>query len=53
MCAAQVRIHQLLARQYGLFVARKFMPHCTVKGIFKTSEPVDEIRAAAELGTAR
>jgi hypothetical protein len=47
MCAAQVRVHQLLERQYGLSVAGRFMPHCTVKGFFKSSAPLDEIRAAA------
>lgn len=47
MCAAQVQMHQLLERQYGLRVAGKFMPHCTVKGFFKSSAPTDEIRSAA------
>lgn len=47
MCAAQVRMHQLLERQYGLRVAGKFMPHATIKGFFKSSAQVDEICAAA------
>ena len=51
MCAAQVQIHQLLQRQYGLEVAGKFMPHATIKGFFKSSAPVDEIRAAAAVIT--
>jgi 2'-5' RNA ligase len=47
MCAAQVEIHQLLERQYGLRVAGKFMPHCTVKGFFKSSASEAEVRARA------
>ena len=48
MCAAQVRMHQLLERQYGLRIAGKFMPHATIKGFFKSSAPEAEIRAAAD-----
>ncbi len=40
-------MHQLLERQYGLRVGGRFMPHCTIKGFFKSSAPLDEIRAAA------
>jgi hypothetical protein len=47
MCAAQVHVHQLLERQYGLRVAGKFMPHCTIKGFFKSSAPEADIRARA------
>jgi hypothetical protein len=47
MCAAPVRIHHLFERQYGLQVAGKFMPHCTVKGFFKSSSPVEQICSVA------
>lgn len=47
MCAAQVRIHTLLYRQFGLEVAGRFMPHCTIKGFFRSEESVAEITNAA------
>jgi 2'-5' RNA ligase len=45
MCRAQVAIHQLLERQYGLRVAGKFMPHATIKGFFKPAMPEAEVIA--------
>jgi 2'-5' RNA ligase len=47
MCRAQVEMHQLLERQYGLPVAGKFMPHATIKGFFKPA--VDEAELIARL----
>jgi 2'-5' RNA ligase len=42
-----MQVHQLLECQYGLEVAGKFMPHCTVKGFFKSNAPEAEIHARA------
>jgi hypothetical protein len=47
MCRAQVEMHDLLERQYGLPVAGKFMPHATIKGFFKPA--VDEAELIARL----
>lgn len=52
MCAAQVRLHSLLSHQYGLQVAGRFMPHCTVKGFFRSNASEEEIRARAATITA-
>jgi 2'-5' RNA ligase len=41
MCRAQVEIHDLLQRQYGLQAAGKFMPHATIKGFFRSDAPVE------------
>ena len=45
MCRAQAELHDLLARQYGLQAAGRFMPHATIKGFFRTAEPVAELVA--------
>jgi hypothetical protein len=47
MAAAQVQVHQLLKHQYGLRIAGEFMPHCTVKGFFKTDASEHEVRERA------
>ena len=47
MCEAQVRVHRLLEHQYGLKVAGKFMPHCTIKGFFKSGRSETDICNAA------
>jgi 2'-5' RNA ligase len=43
MSRAQIEIHHLLERQYNLRAAGKFMPHATIKGLFKSSAPVSEM----------
>ncbi|MBA3528277.1 MAG: 2'-5' RNA ligase family protein [Propionibacteriaceae bacterium] len=43
MCRAQAEVHALLARQYNLHVAGRFMPHATIKGFFRSDAPVAEI----------
>jgi len=43
MCQAQVEIHELLRRQYRLKVAGRFMPHATIKGVFRSDAPVEEM----------
>jgi 2'-5' RNA ligase len=43
MCRAQIEIHDLLERQYGLRVAGRFMPHATIKGFFKTEAAVESM----------
>ncbi|CAN5659598.1 hypothetical protein BH23CHL5_BH23CHL5_04270 [soil metagenome] len=48
MCNAQVRIHLLLERQFGLRVAGRFMPHATIKGFFASEADVDHIRESAK-----
>ena len=45
MCRAQAEIHDLLARQYNLRVAGRFMPHATIKGFFRSDASVDEMIA--------
>ncbi len=47
MCDAQVRVHMLLERQFGLRVAGRFMPHATIKGFFASEADVDHIRECA------
>ncbi len=49
MCAAQVRMHELLEHQYGLRVAGRFMPHATIKGFFRSEAPEEAIRASAAI----
>ncbi len=48
MCRAQAEIHDLLARQYNLRVAGKFMPHATIKGFFWSDSPVAALVAALD-----
>ncbi len=43
MCRALAEVHDLLARQYGLRVAGKFMPHATIKGFFRTNAASAEL----------
>lgn len=43
MSRAQAVIHDLLARQYNLRVAGRFMPHATIKGFFRSDAPVAEM----------
>ncbi len=43
MCRAQAEVHALLARQYNLRVAGRFMPHATIKGFFRSDAPLLEI----------
>jgi 2'-5' RNA ligase len=45
MCRAQAEVHDLLARQYNLRVAGRFMPHATIKGFFRSGSPIAEIIA--------
>lgn len=45
MSRAQAEIHDLLARQFNLQVAGKFMPHATIKGFFKTEATREELVA--------
>ncbi|MEZ4498632.1 MAG: 2'-5' RNA ligase family protein [Thermomicrobiales bacterium] len=47
MCAAQSQIHTLLERQFGLRVAGRFMPHCTIKGFFKSEVSETRVREIA------
>lgn len=44
MSRAQAAIYDLLARQYNLQAAGRFMPHATIKGFFRSDAPVEEIR---------
>lgn len=48
MCRAQAGIHDLLARQYNLRVAGRFMPHATIKGFFRSEAPVADMVAALD-----
>jgi hypothetical protein len=50
MCLAQVELHDLLRRQYGLHAAGRFMAHATIKGFFKSS--VDPSEMISQLTTA-
>jgi 2'-5' RNA ligase len=43
MSRAQIEIHHILERQYGLRAAGKFMPHGTIKGFFRSDAPVEEL----------
>lgn len=43
MSRAQAEVHDLLARQYNLRVAGRFMPHATIKGFFRSDAPVAEL----------
>ena len=43
MCRAQAEVHALLARQYNLRVAGRFMPHATIKGFFRSDAAIPEI----------
>ena len=50
LCRVQAEIHDLLARQYNLRAAGRFMPHATLKGFFRSDAPVqsmiDQVDAA-------
>lgn len=46
MSEAQIRIHQLLERQYGMIGGGVFMPHATIKGFFRSDASIGEIIAA-------
>lgn len=46
MCQAQISIHTLLERQYGMIGGGVFMPHATIKGFFRSDATVGEIIAA-------
>ena len=48
MCRAQAEVHDLLARQYTLRVAGRFMPHATIKGFFRSDAEVTELVAAMD-----
>jgi hypothetical protein len=48
---AQVTIHDLLRRQFGLVAGGVFMPHATIKGFFRTDATVAEITAACDRAT--
>lgn len=52
MCRAQVEIHHLLERQYGLRVAGRFMPHATIKGFFRSDAPISEMMARLDASLA-
>ena len=45
LCRAQAEVHDLLRRQYGTTGGGVFMPHCTVKGFFRSDAPVEELIA--------
>ena len=45
----QAEVHDLLARQYNLRVAGRFMPHATIKGFFRSDAPVAEMVAALDV----
>lgn len=45
MCRAQAEIHDLLARQYNLQTAGRFMPHATIKGFFRSDASVSTMVA--------
>jgi hypothetical protein len=46
MCRAQAELHALLARQYNLHAAGRFMPHATLKGFFRSEALVPTMIAA-------
>lgn len=48
MSRAQAEVHDVLARQYHLQAAGKFMPHATLKGFFRSDAPVDDMIAALD-----
>lgn len=48
MCQAQAEVHDLLARQYNLRVAGRFMPHATIKGFFRSQSSIAEMIAALD-----
>src|SRR5215210_7875303 len=43
MCQSLAAIHALLRRQFGLEVAGRFMPHATIKGVFRSDAPAAEM----------
>jgi hypothetical protein len=45
MCRAQAELHDLLARQYNLHAAGRFMPHVTLKGFFRSDASLETIVA--------
>lgn len=51
MCQAQVMMHDLLRRQYGLIAGGVFMPHATIKGFFRSDAALAEIEAACDRAT--
>lgn len=46
MSRAQVEIHHLLERQFGMIGGGVFMPHATLKGFFRSDAPLAEIEDA-------
>lgn len=52
MCRAQAGLHALLARQYNLHAAGRFMPHATLKGFFRSEAPVPTIISALDRALA-
>lgn len=48
MCRAQAEVHDLLARQYSLRVAGRFMPHATIKGFFRSDASAKQLAAAID-----
>lgn len=52
MCEAQIRIHTLLERQYGMIGGGVFMPHATIKGFFRSDASVAELIAAFDQASA-
>lgn len=52
MCRAQIEIHALLERQYGLRAAGRFMPHATIKGFFRSDGSVAEMVSRLDVSLA-
>lgn len=48
MCQAQADLHALLARQYNLQAAGRFMPHATLKGFFRSEASVPSMVATLD-----
>ena len=48
VCRAQADLHALLARQYNLHAAGRFMPHATLKGFYRAAAPVPTMVAALD-----
>lgn len=48
ICRAQMLVHDLLKRQYGLVAGGVFMPHATIKGFFRSDASVEDISAALD-----
>lgn len=45
MSRAQAEVHDLLARQFGIVVGGKFMPHATIMGFHRSDAKVEAMRS--------